>query len=385
MNKNLCSVQVIDDKRAKSGKAIRAAGGAVWAEIDRVGMQHGLATTSCDYAQSGAVGSGLTGGYGFLCGQHGLAVDNVLELEIVTADGRVEKVNEKDNSELFYACRGAAPALGCITNVTLAAFKQDSKVFLAALSYPRSKIQEVSDALRKWHKQCGEKEAVVLAIHQPRDAQEPVLTAHCFYNSNDSNVDQSLKKFEALVQAGPSKTEKGLKPFEEANKVLSMYVPHQQNESMRIAQAASLCTSTHNKNVKGVTDAFTEMVQRNEEFRDSAILIDLFPTEARRNSGKNDCAFGGRYDIHNCNIIIQYQEAFKDREANEIARRVADLFEQLDQSPSHLEGAPRYAGYDSNLSGKEALGSHYERVRKVKGRYDPENVFNRWIKVEPQA
>lgn len=55
-HRHLGHVQVIDDKRSKSGKAFRIGGGAIWEEIDRVGIQHGLATVSANYAYAGAVG-----------------------------------------------------------------------------------------------------------------------------------------------------------------------------------------------------------------------------------------------------------------------------------------------------------------------------------------
>jgi hypothetical protein len=126
------------------------------------------------------------------------------------------------------------------------------------------------------------------------------------------------------------------------------------------------------------------MVKNNQEFRESVILIDLYPSETRRHmGGANNCAFGSRHEVHNSNIIIQYREPQKDREAQEKANRFVELFKSLDHSPDQIQDAPRYAGYDSNLTGRQALGQMYERVRKVKGRYDPENVFNKWIKIEP--
>jgi FAD/FMN-containing dehydrogenase len=82
-----------------------AEGGATWADFNRATQQHGLATTGGLVSSTGVAGRTLGGGLGWLMGLHGMAVDNLIGAEIVTADGSVLNVSETDHPDLFWAIR----------------------------------------------------------------------------------------------------------------------------------------------------------------------------------------------------------------------------------------------------------------------------------------
>jgi len=84
----------------------RAQGGVNWAEFNRETQLHGLATTGGVISSTGIAGLTLGGGLGWLMGKHGLALDNLLSVEIVTADGKVLQASDDENADLFWAVRG---------------------------------------------------------------------------------------------------------------------------------------------------------------------------------------------------------------------------------------------------------------------------------------
>lgn len=93
-------------------KTVRAAGGVLWGELDRATQQVGLATTGGIISHTGIAGLTLGGGLGHLMRKHGLTVDNLLSVDLVTADGGRLRVNERTEPELFWGLRGGGGNFG---------------------------------------------------------------------------------------------------------------------------------------------------------------------------------------------------------------------------------------------------------------------------------
>ncbi len=94
-----------------------AQGGVTWAELNRETQIHGLATTGGVIGTTGIAGLTLGGGLGWLMTKHGLALDNLLSVELVDADGRVMSASAGENPDLFWALRGGGGNFGVATSL----------------------------------------------------------------------------------------------------------------------------------------------------------------------------------------------------------------------------------------------------------------------------
>lgn len=109
----LKSIQLDPQKRTA-----RVGAGVTWGEFDEANQEHGLATTGGRVTTTGVAGYTLGGGNGWLDRTFGLAVDNLLSVELVTADGRRVTANPEENPELFWALRGGGGNFGVATSFT---------------------------------------------------------------------------------------------------------------------------------------------------------------------------------------------------------------------------------------------------------------------------
>ncbi|MFE2547643.1 FAD-binding oxidoreductase [Streptomyces sp. NPDC059355] len=100
-------------------KAVRVGGGAVMSMLDRACQPYGLATTGGRVSTTGVTGFTLGGGSGWLDRKFGLAVDNLLGVDLVTADGSTLTATAEDNPELFWALHGGGGNFGVATSITL--------------------------------------------------------------------------------------------------------------------------------------------------------------------------------------------------------------------------------------------------------------------------
>jgi FAD/FMN-containing dehydrogenase len=125
-------------------------GGAVWADVDHETQAYGLATTGGLVSTTGVGGFTLGGGIGWLMRKHGLAADNLIAADVVTADGRLVHASETENAELLWGLRGGGGNFGVVTQFELRLHPLGELVYAGPIFYPADAARDLLRAFRDW-------------------------------------------------------------------------------------------------------------------------------------------------------------------------------------------------------------------------------------------
>ena len=125
-------------------------GGAVWGDVDHETQQFGLATTGGLVTTTGVAGFTLGGGIGWLMRQYGLACDNLVGADVVTADGRFLHASAEENADLFWGLRGGGGNFGIVTSFELALHPVGPEVYAGPLFLPAEADVDLLRFYRDW-------------------------------------------------------------------------------------------------------------------------------------------------------------------------------------------------------------------------------------------
>jgi FAD/FMN-containing dehydrogenase len=122
-------------------------GGALLGALDRAAQRHGLATTAGNVSHTGVGGLTLGGGMGWLARQHGLACDNVISCQVVTADGDLLRASPTEHPDLYWALRGGGGNFGVVVEFEFALHPVGTRALIAEHTFAPDQAQA---ALRAW-------------------------------------------------------------------------------------------------------------------------------------------------------------------------------------------------------------------------------------------
>ncbi|HKZ36248.1 MAG TPA: FAD-binding oxidoreductase, partial [Chryseolinea sp.] len=140
---------------------VKVQGGCLWGEVDAALQQFGLAVPCGIISHTGVAGLTLGGGFGWISRKYGLTVDNLLSVEIVTADGRIVYANNSENQDLFWAVRGGGGNFGVVTEFEFSCAKIGTEVYSGAIvkkfedlkayvRFHREYVRKLPDEMTAW-------------------------------------------------------------------------------------------------------------------------------------------------------------------------------------------------------------------------------------------
>jgi FAD/FMN-containing dehydrogenase len=131
-------------------RTARAQAGCTLADLDRETQLHGLAAVLGFVSATGIAGLTVGGGFGYLTRQHGWTCDNLLSMEVVTADGKVLQASADENADLFWALRGGGGNFGIVTSFEYRLFPVGPEILGGAIAWKGEDTGQVLEAYREF-------------------------------------------------------------------------------------------------------------------------------------------------------------------------------------------------------------------------------------------
>jgi FAD/FMN-containing dehydrogenase len=178
-----------------------AGGGSVWADVDHQTQAHGLATTGGLISTTGVAGFTLGGGIGWTMRKFGLACDNLVGADVVTADGRLLHASESENPDLLWGLRGGGGNFGIVTQFEFDLHPLGPMIYAGPIFYPGAAARDLLYAFRDWAE--GAPDDITAVINLTSAPPLPVIPEEwhgkkvaAFIAASTAPVDEA----EALVQ-----------------------------------------------------------------------------------------------------------------------------------------------------------------------------------------
>jgi hypothetical protein len=193
-------------------KRITVGGGALWLDVYAETDKYDLAVVGGVCPTVGVGGLALHGGYGWLTGAHGLAVDNILEMEVALADGSLLRASDAVNGDLFWAMKGAGGAFGVATQLVLQGYEQKGWVWSGNMVLGRDSMGAVAEVCNKvLAKENGQGKAAVCCMWTILPGgMEPMIIVLPWYNGPE---EEAREFFAPLLHRNPTMNTARMMPF----------------------------------------------------------------------------------------------------------------------------------------------------------------------------
>jgi len=353
------------------GRTARAEPGVTWGEFDHDTQAFGLATTGGLISATGVAGLTLGGGIGWLMGNHGLACDNLISVDVVTADGRFLTASESRNQDLFWGLRGGGGNFGIATSFEFR-LHPVGPMLGGLLIYPLDQAVETMRFLDDFSRSSPDELGTFVAFATSPEG-ERVMIIFISYNGaveDGERVLEPLRGFGAPVadMVGPM-------PYVQVQRMMDDAFPPGRQNYWKSNFLKDLDASAIEIVVEHVAKAPSPF---------SAVAIEVFSGAVNR-VGIDDTAFNHRDARYNLLIVGAWTDPAAKAENVTWVRDLWDAMEPYSSGAVYVN----YLGQEDDEGAeriKSAYGPEkYERLVALKDKYDPNNLFRMNQNIRPSA
>jgi FAD/FMN-containing dehydrogenase len=354
-------------------------GGALWGDVDHETQAHGLATTGGIVSHTGVGGVSLGGGIGWLMRKHGLTVDNLVEAEVVTAEGDIVRASANDHPDLFWALRGGGGNFGVVSSFRFALHPVGPTVMAGPVFWAAEDTTEVLRFYRDFVADAPDELGTVIrlgtmpplpVVDEDLHFQPAIAVASCYTGP----VEAGERAIRALRQFGtPLVDLVGPTRYVDHQSGIDDTVPHGWHYYWKATNLTVLS--------EAVIDIVAEHAYGATSPRSYAAMFHMGGAVARAPRGAT--AYSERDVGHNLSIDAVWLPEQDDTVG---AAETAWARTFLDALQLYRAGV--YVNFldsdDDTSRVREAYGdANYRRLVEVKTKYDPENVFGNNKNIQP--
>ena len=372
--KSVCDDGLMIDLSAMKGirvdparRTVRAEPGLRLGEFDRETQALGLATTMGLLPNTGISGLTLGGGFGNLMAKHGLALDNLIGVDVVTADGRLLTASADENEDLFWGIRGSSGNLGVVTSLEYR-LHEVGPVLGGPLLYPVNKAEEVVRFCRDFAETLPDEVVLQAGAFTLPDGMKVFAMAVCYCGSSLSEGEKILQPMRNF--GSPIADMISTMSYVQMQSLFEPFFPlglHTYVKSNFLQQLSNEAIET-----------IAEWAGKSPSPHTFAPFIEHWHGAATR-VGVSDTAFPHRRPAWN----VMAWSVWKDpSDTDKNIQWTRDCWAAM--QPFLVEGS--YVNYQSDEGqavARSAYGPNYDRLAVLKAKYDPTNFFRMNHNISP--
>ncbi|MGW8324183.1 MAG: FAD-binding oxidoreductase, partial [Desulfobacterales bacterium] len=342
--------------------------GATLGDFDKAVQAHGLATPVGINSTTGIAGLTLGGGFGWLTRKYGMTVDNLVSADVITADGRKIRSSETENADLFWAIRGGGGNFGVVTRFEFKLHPVGPEILAGLLVFPIDQAKQVLQKHREFVKTAPEELNIWVVIRKapplpflPENVHGKEVVVIAIFYAGD--VAEGKKLIDPLRSFGDLYGEHiGVQP----------YLQWQQAFDPLLTPGARNYWKSHNLTElsDGLLDSIIEFAGKLPSPH-CEIFLPLMSGAANRVQ-QDAMAYGHRDAQFVLNVHGRWDDATQDETCISWAReffKASSLFASTGAYVNFMSG-------DEDDRVAAAYGANYDRLKQIKKKYDPENIFH---------
>ena len=372
--KSVCDGGLMIDLSAMKGirvdpvrRTVRAEAGLKLSEFDRETQAFGLATTLGLVPNTGISGLTLGGGFGNLMAKYGLALDNVIGVDVVTADGGLLTANASENEDLFWGVRGSSGNLGIVTSLEYR-LHEVGPVLGGAVFYPVAKTKDVLGFFHEFAETIPDELVIQGGAFTTPDGVQVFGVAACYCGSSLSEGEKvlsPLRKFDS-----PIADIIGVMSYLQVQSMFEPFFP------------PGRYTYVKSNFIRALNDeaiqAMAEYAGKSPSPYTFAPFIEHWHGAPTR-VGVTDTAFAHRHYSYNF-LAWSSWESPSDSEKNiQWTRECWEAMRPFLATGSYVN----YVSDEGDAFARAAYGPNYDRLVALKNRYDPTNFFRMNHNIQP--
>jgi len=354
-------------------------GGALWADVDREAQAFGLVTPGGVVSDTGVAGLTLGGGYGWVRRMYGLSCDNLVEAQVVGADGQVRTASADTNPDLYWALRGGGGNFGIVTSFTFRLHPLGPIVAFAGVFYP---LEDAPQVLRNWRafvaNTSDEVSSAMVVLSFPVDPHvpPPVQGRTCVVAGAvfAGDVEEGLQALAPLGQLGtPIFDLTSPMPFTFVQSAFDALTPRGEFRQYWKSQYLDALGDD-------ALDAFADLAGDRPA---PLVLMNIWQLGgAIARVGPEETAFAERSASFMVSIDGNWQEPAADAEVIGWVRAAWRRIGEFGNGSTYLNFTG-LADEAADTGVDTALGRNLARLSRVKTAYDPDNFFRRNNNIRP--
>lgn len=360
-------------------RLVRAQGGALWGDVDRETQAFGLVAPGGIVSDTGVAGLTLGGGEGHVRRKYGLSCDNLIEAQVVCADGEVRKASADTNPDLYWAIRGGGGNFGVATSFTFELHELGPIVAFAGVFYPMADAAGVLRGYRDFMANAPDEVTALAALttlpaseHTPPEIHDtPFIVTGAVYAGD---VEEGMRVLQPLRELGT--------PLADISDPLP-FVGVQQafDEFFQRGQLRSYWKSTY---LSELSDEAVDLVAKaGQERASTRTLIALFSWGGAINRvGPEDTANSERSANWMVSIDGNWHDAADDDKVVSWVRERWSAIHKLGTGSTYLN----FTGITdegADVGVESAFGKNLKRLADIKKKYDPDNFFRLNNNIKP--